>query len=73
MHQTMIAIRLINSPSTSVSDPNMENHMMGKYVDICGKSNLVGGGEYKPRGWGKEWVGGGREVGGWGVGKGGVM
>ena len=32
----MIAIRLINSSSTSVSNSNMKKHMITKSVDICG-------------------------------------
>ena len=61
----MIAIR----PIHSVSNPTLKNRMFGKYVDICGSSNVVGGvgGKYKPRGWGRgvvqcgvgRWVGGG--------------
>ncbi len=31
----MIAIRLINSASTSVSNPNMKKHMAGTSMDIC--------------------------------------
>ena len=31
----MIAIRLINSSSTSVSYSNMKQHMITKSVDIC--------------------------------------
>ena len=34
----MIAIRLINSSSTSVSNSNMKKHMITKSVDICGLS-----------------------------------
>ena len=34
----MIAIRLINSSSTSVCNSNMKKHMITKSVDICGLS-----------------------------------
>ena len=34
----MIAIRLINSSSTSVSNSNIKKHMITKSVDICGLS-----------------------------------
>ena len=34
----MIAIRLINSSSTSVSNSNMKKHMITKSVDTCGLS-----------------------------------
>ena len=43
-HRKMIAIRLTNSSSTSVSNPNMKKHMVGKSMNICGKSDVVGGG-----------------------------
>ena len=60
----MIAIRLIISSSTSVSNPNMKKHFVGTSMDGAG-------GSYKPRGWGRGWGGGwvGKEVGGWGVGR----
>ena len=34
----MIAIRRINSSSTSVSNSNMKKHRIAKSVDICGLS-----------------------------------
>ena len=44
--------------------------MVGKSLDICGESNVVGS-KYKPRGWGRVggWVGG-SGVARWGVGRG---
>ena len=35
-HRKMTAIRLINSSSTPVSNPNVKKHMMGTSMDICG-------------------------------------
>ena len=35
-HQKMMKIRLINSSSTSVSNPIMKKHKVGKSMDICG-------------------------------------
>ena len=62
----IMAIRPINSSSTSVSNPNVKKHMIGKIYGYrwtiqCGG---LGRRKRKPR----EWVGGwgGREVGGWG-------